>query len=323
MKLQSISEKLLKHYKAREEITRINKHLKSTEEQLEACKKEYEEAKAIYQKELGDVEKLENRGIRYVYLTILGNRRSILDIENEELVWAVANLEKSRKKLDLLEYERKLLDKKLYLLDYDEEELIQLLEEKESILRKTPAVRPDLLLIDDKEERMIIQIDEIDEAQEACDILLHKLNALHHELNLIIISPSNYGNILYSFGGAGAGNFYKKRKYLERNIEFLGSIEISVQKLNVELQDLKKQHDVDLTKHLTTLNKFFELFVDNLITDFSLQKELKNSIGTVDQARHRVERLKKTLENEKGTVLSVIDDLKLKRTELIVYHMPG
>lgn len=297
----------------KDESERIQKYIERLNTKLNKLKIEIEELKARYIEEFEDVEKIENSNWNGLFKQFLGHDDKALEHEKQEMLWAYMSLEKAHKTMEVLQYEKSVLVQKLVKFDYDEEKLTELLKQKEDFLKASPQMRIKLTLLDHKLEHFNKQKKEIMEVLELNAELASLFRAVKNELGQI----SNWNKALSSYYGRGHYSSYKKKQYIKRNLELIPKIEILNEKLNIELQDLKKKYELDFTNNLTLLNNFFVLFLDNLITDWIVRDGLLSATKTVDMCHAKVERLELMLKHELEQVVKALRALNVERENAV------
>jgi len=69
---------------------------------------------------------------------------------------------------------------------------------------------------------------------------------------------------------------------------------------------------------MTSIHLFLELFVDNLIVDWVIQKRINHTLHGVESVHDRVSMVLMLLENEVTEVNLLIEEVKKERKEFLV-----
>lgn len=309
-----VEEKLRRYSLQKKEIEKINKHLSILDVKLD---KAYAEIKTLDKKaeiEALDVQRLENDSMRVLFLKILGRGDEALDLEKQEMLLAYINLRKANESLEILEYEKAILTKKLMKLDFDPEDFEVCLRFKERKLEKIPHVRHQIVSIDLKLDRLTNITKEIHEAVEATKELEEAFQNLQAEISKI----DNWNQGVYTLKANTYLSDFAKKRYVKSNIALLSKIEIIAEKVNRELADLKRRHELDVIKKLTIINNFFDVFFDNLLTDWIVKKGLKSTKKTLEICFDKITRMLLTLDRELAIAKEATAELTEERQNIII-----
>ena len=105
---------------------------------------------------------------------------------------------------------------------------------------------------------------------------------------------------------------------MERNLKLIPQIVVTNDKLKLELNDLKKNYEIDFTSNLTMLNNFFVLFLDNLITDWVVRNGIKSASKIIEMCVNKLKMLRMMVGHEKANIKRADAKLKLQREKLII-----
>lgn len=293
---------------------KIETYVETLNLSIEKAKSEIQNREQQFYAESADVEQLENSGLRNIFHHFLGQDDKALDHEKQEMLWAFMSLDKAKKAVELLQFEKSVLIQKLVTLDFDENEFQKLLTEKEALLIQYPKIRIKLTLFDHRMSELKKQTIEISEVIQIMDELMKLFEELYHDIKQI----TNWNQATAAYYGKGRYSSYKKKKFVEKNLSLIPRIVIANDKLNIELRDLKKKYDMDFTTNLTLLNHFFELFLDNLITDWVVRNGIISSLKTVENSRSKLDSLHLMLEHELSEIRTKMDDVEQQRKDLII-----
>ena len=186
------------------------------------------------------------------------------------------------------------------------------------MLRDKPQNRIKLSLIDMKLAQIESQLNELNEVLVITDELAKDFNELSHELQKI----SNWNQAVFNYSGKGHYSSFKKKKYVEKNLRLIPRIYVSNEKLIRELQDLKKKYEIDFSTNLTLLNNFFELFLDNLITDWIVRNGLISSIRILELSQSKLNSLQMMLQHEMITLKKKREEFKMERKKIVLSSHP-
>ena len=312
--MNKLDEQIAKFKVEKQQAERIQNYIKVLNRNIEDTQKEIDSLKSRYVEEVEDVQKIQDKSLSAIFRKVLGTDQEALEKERQEVLWAYMSLEKAQKSLELLRYEKSVLVRQLIGLEYEEEKFQELLKKKEELLKQYPQMRIKLTLIDHKLEKLMIEDKEI---REVTDIL-KDLHDLFIELNKQLDQITNWNQSKKMYHGKGHYSSYQKKQYVKRNQALIPKIEILKDKLNMELKDLKKNYEINLTYNLTMLNNFFVLFMDNLITDWIVRGGISSTRKTVELSLSKLDALGMMLKYELNSINLELEQLKKERLTVII-----
>lgn len=288
-------------------------HFKQLTENLAQDRQYLSELTLAMDKELKDIENLENMSVRGLFIKVLGNRETELERERQEYLAVALKVKELKKNIELHEFEIGILKSKVEELESLNAKLTHLKEQREDeILRLNLPQKVALQSIMLEEDLNSKMIGEIEEAQEVGrSALVHLENVLKH-----IKQAEKWGNWdMYH----GKSKHYDNLKYAAIDHATQSAIEARNQlmKFQRELADVGHHHKYVELK-IDTFTNFTDVFFDNLISDWIVQRKIKSVVANVEAALDKVTMLLKTLDADFVKCKALISQLKSKRDSLIL-----
>lgn len=260
--------------------------------------------------ELADVERLEKSGVTNLFKSILGDIDSQLEKERQEYLQEVLTYNSLVDELELLNYEKKILKRKVKHKQEAEKLYEELLKEKERyILLNHGDKAGKLKLIDNQLKVNNLIIKETEEAIESGKDLLEYLNKMVQNLKYV----KQWG--IYKMQGKGRYSSYEKKGYIDKAQKLVGLVQVKFNIFEKELNDLYPDFDLNLDSF--HMKSFLDNFYDGLITDWIIVKQLQVAINSTWAAIHKVSRLQAMVESEQSKIHKRIKEKKAERLDFL------
>ena len=290
----------------------VDRHYKTTKKALTDALKESKRLEKQLDKENADIEKLEKMSIKKLFHKVLGNAEKQLDIERQEFLELSLKHNEHKKSIELMEFEMGVLEGKKDGIPALKKEITKLkkLREKEILAtssRKAKKLRAiieenDYLIVGKKEYQEAIVVGE--------DILKHLVVVIGH-----LRKAENWGT--YKNVGGGRMSSYNQRGAIENARSIIIKTQHLMRIFKKELQDINV-HDFDTRLSADQLSGFTNIFFDNLITDWIIQKKIKNTLSEVRSVHDRIKRFMGYLISEFKKMNLRVEQLNADRDLLIV-----
>ncbi|SCI75007.1 Uncharacterised protein [uncultured Clostridium sp.] len=299
--IKEINEKLIK---LKEEIVLkkiLDKKLKKLSLQLEKDKSELYDLEVNLKKEFKDVEKLKKLSFASILATVMSNKDEKLEKEQQEYIMAKIKYDEFSSKVESLKENIENIKSRLDTLKYCENEYKVLLNKKLELIKLygDQDKKVKLSHIEEEIELMLLEKKEIEEAEGAGRDLLRAANLAKDSLN----SAKNWG-IFDIAGGDMLSSIAKHNKINEAEAQFR-RVSSLISRFNKELGDIKFE---GLSFSTTTIA--FDIFFDNIFTDFSVQNKINSSLDNIRNLIRRVEDILSTLNSKKISINSRISNLR-------------
>lgn len=261
-----------------------------------------------------DIEALKKTGVKSLFYKILGNKEAQLEKERQEYLQANLEYDEAQKSLELLKYERNILESKVHQLPAAEKNYEALLQERENeILQSDPVLKRTIENIDfqiDQRRKVIFEMQEAiqvgTDAIKLLDMVVGKLNQA--------VSWGQWD--AYGRRGRMPGHF--KYRYIDQAKDLAYKANISLRQFEQELRDIYGPKKFNLSVKFDAFASFTEVFFDNLITDWIVQQKIHNTLSGVRSVRDRVYRLVSSLQVDIPKRQQEMEALAAERKRTIV-----
>jgi len=248
--------------------------------------------------------------LRSVFSKVLGNKEEQLEKERQEYLEVLLLFNEKKKELELIEYEKELLNKKTSSLPQLENKLEALKNNREKeILKSHSNVAQELLQLAKKNDDNTFLKREVLEAFKVGQSLIQVLNKILEYLS----QAKNWGH--HDMSGRGRHAGYAKRQAIDRANAYVHEAHRYIQHYQKELKDVGLRVNINLQTE--SFNSFLDFFFDNLISDWIVQKKIKNTIGQVHGTREQVIELNNSLESEVAKLEEIMKDIEQQRSHIL------
>ncbi len=297
MNLDNIAEKLEQIAELYFLAERADVRLLVIEHDLNALYSDLDIHRNIMHVEHQDVVKLEKMSKHFLFAKILGNRELELERERQEYLQAVLEYNAIAHEIQLLEYEKGILRKKVdekddlkkmrdYYLKVKEQKILYNNGDHNGMIKK----------LNGEIERLNLLKREIKEAVEVANITrTHLKKAIHY-----LKSMDNFG--AYAIDGMT----YSKKQLLNKAIKDAVQVKVYIKKLDKEMSDIYNKYELP---SMYKYDAFIDSFHQNLITDWVLKNKLKSAQASLESGQEQVLRIIATL--------SFDDEKSNKRIEVL------
>jgi len=246
-------------------------------------------------KESDDIETLKKTGVKSLFYKVLGSKEEQLEKERQEYLEANLRYDEVRKSVELLEYERNILEGKIKKLPSTERNYQELLKLREKeIIASDPKLAAKINTIDEQIRERQKMLFEIEEAMAVGRSANHLLEQVVIKLNQAV----NWGQWDMT-GRRGQMSGHMKHRQIDMAKDLAYKAKISLTQFEKELRDIYGPEDFGLTVRIPSFSTFTDIFFDNLITDWIVQQKIQNTRTGVVSVKDKVQRLLSTLN---GTV---------------------
>lgn len=294
-----------------EKLNIIKSHLGGVNGKIEKSSRELDALEDVLDNELKDIQRLESIGVKSVFYKVLGNKEEQLEKERQEYLEASLKYKEHKQSLELLEYEKSVLEGKLGELPTISKQLEHLKELREKeILKSDSNIATHLRQILHEHDRCIMLNKEIVEALEEGEKSVKMLNIVLSYLR----KARDWGR--WDMQGSKRGSIMKHRA-IDSAMKNLSKAQYQLDTFERELQDigLKQLH---LKIRSSQFDRFTDYFFDNLISDWIVQQKIKSTMTSVEASLDHVKRLCLSLKNEKETNASRILELDAAKDKLLL-----
>jgi len=296
-----------------QDFERIQKHLKSLEQELKNGYKELDKLEKIMDKQGQDVEQLEKLSLKGIFHKILGSKKEQLGKERQEYLQAALKRNEHKKSVELLEYEKGVLEEKLSKLKDIPAEAERMIQKRENdLMRSGTPVGMRILTISkqiDESRRLKREIAEAYEAGEAAIEVLKEMEGF-------LRNARNWGN--WDMMGGRGMTTYVKHSNIDRARARLHKAQHLLNRFEDELRDVYNPRQLNLSLNLDSFTRFIDIFFDNLISDWIVQQRIRNALSNVVAVKDRASRLIGTLDMDDKDLAVKIRQMNKEKKQLVM-----
>ncbi len=270
----------------------VDRHFKTTQTTLKEAYKESKRLQKQLEKENADIEKLEKMSIKRLFHKVLGDKEQQLEKERQEFLEMTLKFKEHIKSIELLEFELKVLDNKRAGLSAVRKEVTQLKKKREKALIQGKSAKGKKL------KALVEESDHLTLGKKEYLEALHVAQKIIQHLSLAIAKLRQAGNWgTYKTVSRGRGSSYNQRYAIEQARGIIIKTQHLMRIFKKELQDINV-HDFDTRISADQLSGFTNIFFDNLITDWIIQKKIRNTLAEVRSIHDRIQRFSAYLNTE-------------------------
>jgi hypothetical protein len=292
---------------------RLKNHIHRNETQLKRMRMDLLALENSIVKEQRDVIRLEQLTVSSVFLRILGSIEKQLEIERQEYLMEVLKYNELQESISLLEFEQKTLRQALDMMEDNQTMFDKLAFEKEAILKaldKQFAIKIRLL-----DQDIVFQTAQISKTKSAVENGV-KSKKILIEIKQDLSKVKEWGS--WQYYGAGNYSAYAKKNYIDTARKNAIQANMILSNYENDLTELFKDLKIPYHLRLDKFELFLNIFYDNLITDWIVQKHIKNALQNIQMNIDKVTRLQATIETGQKKQQALIQKLIKERKQLIL-----
>lgn len=308
--IQEIDRELERARQKMERSRKLDVILQDLKEQVGRRRQAEEEARAVLEKERGDVEELERMSLVSFLARIQGDLESRKAEERREAAMAKARYDAA--KWDLEDLDRRLRDfaQEKESLQGLEKQYQALLDEKEAVLRSQGGAQSQRLgQLAQEQERTAGELREIQEAIQAGLAAQRALEEMSGDLS----GAENWG--VWDMVGGGIMATFAKHGCLDDAQDAAYEARRALSRFRTELADVSSEQVPDV--ELGDFAAFADYFFDGLFADLFVQSRIREAQAQVAAVAHRVERLIVRLRDERENLEEKQGQLDWDRERLL------
>lgn len=308
--IQEIDRELERARQKMERSRKLDVILQDLKEQSVRRRQAEEEARAVLEKEQGDVEELERMSLVSFLARIQGDLESRKAEERREAAMAKARYDAA--KWDLEDLDRRLRDfaQEKESLKGLEKQYQALLDEKEAVLRSQGGAQSQRLgQLAQEQERTAGELREIQEAIQAGLAAQRALEEMSGDLS----GAENWG--VWDMVGGGIMATFAKHGRLDDAQDAAYEARRALSRFRTELADVSSEQVPDV--ELGDFAVFADYFFDGLFADLFVQSRIREAQEQVEAVTQRVERLIVRLRDERENLEEKQGQLDWERERLL------
>jgi len=279
------------------QIDTVNRRVKESELELQTANNSLNKLSNNMDKELEDLNQMESMSVKAVFYKVLGSKEEQLEKERQEYLQASLKFNEQKDKIELLEFELGVLNKKLRSKTQLVNDLANLKKERErEILNTNPQKAEQLLTLSRYLDHNILKQREIEEAIQAGNKCAKTIKEIIKELK----AAQHWGKWdMYGNDGRRAGHM--KHTAIDRAKNLANIANHELHKFSKELADTGEFSDgFQIT--MDYFSSFMDVFFDNLITDWIMQQKIVNSLNMMHSNLDKVQRILISLKHKNDSL---------------------
>lgn len=282
-------------------IKRVKQHYLQSSKELEQAYRQLSQLEKKLDKEYQDWKQLESLSVKSLFHKVLGSKEEQIEKERQEYLQASLKYNEFKKSVDILEYEKGLLEKKLVDVTLLENKLKTLKKKRaQELIRSGSPQGIELREILKKSDEQIVLKNELRNALDSGN----KAQRILEQMIAHLQKAKNWGN--WDMMGKGHYASYSKHDAIDRARETAYNAKHLLSRFQQELYSLGAgSFNFDIK--IDAMGSFTDVFFDNLISDWIIQQKIKNALSNVFSVRDKVNRIMQSLDND---FLKVEDNLK-------------
>ena len=306
-KLKETIEKFQSIQLAQKRLDFVNSELADKEAKLEGLNKSW-------RKEYADVEELEKLSLKSVFTKILGDKEAQLELERQEYLSAFMKFEQYKKTLDILYFEKEVLVGKVESLDVVKAELDQLMEKRkaELIANRTPEGKVILDLENELKTKFHYRKETLEAFEMGRSTMQHLVELSNH-----LKKAKNWGRWDMASNKGGVSKIMK-HSAIDSARRLLPQTQHLLNTFKKELTDVYGRQNYDINLNMDDLSGFANMFFNNLISDWIVQKKINNAMANVNSVADYIKRTMDALELEVKKLEEAIIKIEDRKKEIVI-----
>jgi hypothetical protein len=311
--MPDIHKELKETFAAHQSLLRIERHLAQVNEQLVEANKNLDVLESSLSKEFRDIEKLERLSLKGLFHQVLGSKEEQIEKERQEYLQVSLKYDEAKKSVELLEYERSLLEGKTNDIKKIEASLNRLIKQREKLLIESNSQAGlqilDLLLIIDTNREFIGNVQQVQKmAAEVVAMLDQMIGHLRH--------AKNWGQ--WDMAGRQRGASYIKHSSIDKARDLAYHTKHLLVRFENDLSHIYGRQQFNLHLEFDSFSRFTDIFFDNLISDWIVQQKIQNALSNVLSVRDKITRISQSLTQEIRKAEQKVVAVEEQRKELVI-----
>jgi len=294
-------------------LRKVDTHIDEIDNQLKAAYQKIKSMDVLLDKELKDIAELEKIGVKSLFYKTLGNKEAQLEKERQDYLELSLKYKEYKKEVELMEYERDLLNKKLTSVKELEQRLARLKElRKTEILNSSNnPLRSEYQKLTHDLDTNIILAKEVQEAREEGENSIKVLAAIVSYLD----KAEDWGR--WDMYGDNRRAKFIKQQSVEQALRLIPKAQ---HRLNLFMRELKDLGENDIVVKIDSVhfNKFRDFFFDNLISDWIIQQRIRNTLSNIEGTLSHVQRIVLGLNQESAVLNNKIQSIKAAQEKIVL-----
>ncbi len=289
-------------------MTLAVRHYEKLRERLLDCFDELELLEEELQDSYHSIQQLETFSLRGVFLKILGDEEEQLGQERQAYLEKVLRYRELKHSIELMEFEEKVLAKKVEEAESVGMRLNALIKTREgSLMRSDDMARKKIQQIYDRidrRERQKAQIQQIIN-------LGYKLTTKLDRMAEYLLGTRNWGKWGKLFAKSNPTNIDRAQTVFYQAKQLVFQLEEALEELNRDQAD-------GAAYSLALSGELSRLYIESLISDWVIQGKIRNALSNVQSVRDRAQLIILSLKKQRQVIDRDIKDLDRQKRELVI-----
>lgn len=291
---------------------RIDRMIKSLNEQRSEQEKKQSELEYELKKENLDVEKLSKMSILSVFYTILGSKKKQIEKERQEVLAAQLKLEDINRQIAETKSRISELRAERMEVRSSEQKYNELLQKKYEILIQNDAENAEKIVeLENKIEAYKANLREISEAISAGNSVIYSLDKVDKSLD----SAEGWGK-WDMWAGGGLITDMIKHGHIDDAKNAASEVQRLLNRFRTELADVRVSSSI--TIEIDGFVKFADFFFDGLIADWVVLSKIHDSQESVNRVRREVNNVVRKLSVMQDNDKAQLANLEKELSQIIV-----
>jgi hypothetical protein len=306
-----MNEPLKKAIEDHKDIQRVKNHLNHLVKQIREEERTLKELGEVLEKEHKDVKRLEKLSVKGIFHEFLGDKKKQLEIERQEYLDAVLRYNECVKFIELLEFEKGVLEEKLTKEKEVNENLDKLLKVREQqLMRTNTSTGRKLLKIEKQIDQKLALRRELNEAIILGTKILKKLNSMIRLLS----QNQAWGHDENIFGTINHFSSNNIDKALKTGLE----VRQLLLAYEDELRDIYGKRKFRLAATMNTIVNFTANFRGSLLSDWIVAEKIHNTFHNTVGFRDQMQRINASLQQELKNTDEEIEQLNEAKKKVVM-----
>lgn len=293
-------------------IKKAKSYLKELETKIIWAKQKISKIELVLNLTFEELEKLQKLKVKKLFTTVLVDKESQLEKKRQEYLEKFLHFKETKKSLDFLLYEKKIVLDKINAEDEIERKLKALLIQREEIfLRANHGASK--LVID-----VQIQIDICNSLnREIYEALIEGKRTKMHIAT--ITSNLDQAKTLrnFTFINENEKVYTDEKQHVDKAMEAFFILKPIIRKFEIELEDIYKNHGYHLSINLDKLTAFTKKYYNYLINDWIIYEKINVAAKNMKDLEIQILDIISRLEREKNRNMELLKKLMLKKQNLL------
>lgn len=292
-------------------LENAKKHYQLLNESLTTMRSELAAKSIQLSKEQDDIEELEKLSITSVFHKVLGNKEELLEKERQEYLVLAMKIKELKKSIELTEFEANVVKDKAMTSDQLVQKLEALKAKRLSEIINNNENTKDTIL------NVLHDIDDCNryDAELKGAFAVGESCMQHAQMTMQKLQEAiKYGE--WDMMGRNSAD-YSKRYALDQAAKSAYNTQRNLQMYNKELLDVGIS-DTLLNINFDAFATFTDTFFDNLITDWIVQKKIKNSYSQVKIVAEKISTIQTFIANKISENTSKITELEALKNKIVL-----